>query len=128
MEGAGAACPNDLLIGRRQSARYRLDMSARLVAAHENLRVQLEDISTGGAGIRLMHPRKLTTGYLHWIGLRAFGRVVWQNDLRCGLQFDEPLSERCLRQTIEFGEMIVNDASDKYGRLASAWVHGPGDW
>ena len=128
MEGAGAACPNDLLIGRRQSTRHRLDMSARLVAAHENLRVQLEDISASGACIRLMHPRRLSAGRLHWLGLTAFARIVWQNDLRCGLQFDEPLSEECLRQTLEFGEMIVNDPSEKYLRLASAWVHGPGDW
>jgi hypothetical protein len=128
MEGTAAACANDLMIGRRQATRHKLDVSARLIAAHDNLRVQLEDISTGGACVRLMHPRRLTEGRLCWLQFEAFGRIVWQNDLRCGLQFEDPITEECLRRTIEFGEMIVKDATDKYLRLASAWVHGPGDY
>jgi len=128
MEGVAAVCAKDLLIGRRQSARHKLDMSARLVAAHDNLRVQLEDISAHGACVRLMHPRRLATGRLCWLRFRSFGRIVWQNDLRCGLAFDEPLTEECLRQTLEFADKIGCDATDKYGKLASAWVHGPGDW
>lgn len=128
MDGATAACRNDLLIGRRASTRHKLDMSARLITAHDNVRVQLEDVSSTGACIKLMHPRRLVAGRLCWLQFDSYARVVWQSELRCGVEFAEPLSDECLRQTVEFGELMVKDASDKYVRLASAWVHGPGDW
>ena len=128
MEAAAGFYPNDLLIGRRQANRHRLNMAARLIAAHQNMRVQLEDISASGACIRLMRPGSLHDGHLCWLNFRAFARVVWRSDLRYGLRFDEPLSDDCLRRTAEFDELIGEGAGDKYGRLASAWVHGPGDW
>lgn len=128
MEAAAGICPNDLLIGRRRVNRHRLNMAARLIAAQENLRVQLEDLSASGACIRLMRPGSLRAGHLSWLNFRAFARVVWRSDLRYGLAFDETLTDECLRRTAEFDNLIGKDTNDKYGRLASAWVHGPGDW
>lgn len=121
-------CAEEALIGRRVSQRHRLDISARLVGGANNLRVQMEDISASGACVRLMHPRKLADGKLCWLNFAVYARVVWNDGIRCGLVFDEPLDEDCLKQTIEFGQLAIKDKSDKFLRLASAWVHGPGDW
>jgi len=127
-EKLDANCAEEALIGRRVSQRHKLDISARLIGGANNLRVQMEDISASGACVRLMHPQKLADGRLCWLSFAVYARVVWNDGIRCGLIFDEPLHEDCLKQTIEFGQLAIKDNSDKFLRLASAWVHGPGDW
>ncbi|MGX7953368.1 PilZ domain-containing protein [Tsuneonella sp. HG249] len=122
------ACHVEELIGRRESTRHRVDLSARFVSSQVSLRVQLEDISTTGACIRLKCPRKLEAGRLFWLNSKAFGRIIWQNDLRCGVAFDEPLRDDVVEQALQFAELMANDTTEKFGKLASAWVHGPGDW
>lgn len=116
------------LIGRRLANRHRLDLSARLVAPCLSLRVQLEDISATGTCVRFMQPCAFESGRLSWLGFAAFVTAVWRTELRCGMMFVDPLSDECLRRTIEFGALVGSGPADKYGRLASAWVHGPGDW
>ena len=128
MNGGAALSREEILVGRRQHLRHRLDLSARLIGPDSNVRVQIEDISTGGACIRLIRPLAFDSARLCWLNFAVFGTVKWRQELRCGLMFDEPLSEECLAQTIEFGELITSDRTDKFLRLASAWVHGPGDW
>ena len=88
----------------------------------------LEDLSVSGACLRLQHPRPLATAKLCWLGFEVFGRSVWNDGIRCGMVFEEPLSEACLAQSIEFGRLHKQDAGDRFARLASAWVYGPGDW
>ncbi len=122
------AAADDLLVGRREDLRHRLDLSARFVTPGANTRVQLEDISASGACIRLKQARPLEDGRLCWLNFAMFARVVWKGDIRCGLRFEEPLSAECLAQTIEFGELMTGDAGDRFLRLATAWTHGPGDW
>ena len=128
VEQLEATCAEEAQIGRRVSQRHRLEISARLIGGANNLRVQMEDISASGACVRLMHPQKLSDGKLCWLSFAVFARVMWNDGIRCGLVFDEPLAEDCLKQTVEFGQRAITDNSDKFLRLASAWVHGPGDW
>ena len=128
VEQLEANCAEEAQIGRRVSQRHRLDISARFIGGGDNLRVQMEDISASGACVRLMHPQKLADGRLCWLNFAVYVRVVWNDGIRCGLVFDEPLAEDCLKQTVEFGQLAIKDNSDKFLRLASAWVHGPGDW
>lgn len=125
MHCLAVASDEDRLIGRRQSVRHPVDLAARIVLPGANLRVQLEDISLHGACIRLMHPRAFEAARLCWLQFQAFGQIVWRHELRCGIAFSDPLPEEWLDQTVEFGELAVDDASEKYLRLASAWVHGP---
>ena len=122
------ACREEELIGRRESTRHRVDLSARFVSSHVNMRVQLEDISATGACIRLKAPRKLEAGRLFWLSAQAFGRIIWRKDLRCGIVFDEPLSDDAVEQATHFAALMAKDPTEKFGKLASAWVHGPGDW
>lgn len=128
IEACEAIFAEDALIGRRISQRHRLDISARLIGGSLNLRVQMEDISASGACVRLMNPQAVPDGRLCWLSFAVYARVVWNDGIRCGLVFDEHLTDECLQQTVEFGQLATKDNSDKFLRLASAWVHGPGDW
>lgn len=119
---------DDLLVGRRIATRSRIDLAGRYVCVAANVRVQVEDISSTGACMRLMRPQTLTEGTLGWLGFTHFGRVVWNDGFRCGLSFDEPVSQECLQRTVEFSRLSSDDAGDRFARLASAWAHGPGDW
>ncbi len=116
------------LIGRRASSRHPIDLAARFVSAGVNVRVQLEDISATGACIRLMSHRPLGEGRLLWLNYEQFVRPVWQADLQCGLEFDQRLDADRLRRTLEFGEADLDKSVSTMRRLASAWVHGPGDY
>ena len=78
--------------------------------------------------MRLMYPRCLCEGRLQWLDYSCFVVMVWQAELRCGLRFVDPLDVACLRRTLEFGETSHRGGADTLRRLASAWVHGPGDW
>jgi hypothetical protein len=118
----------DVMIGRRDATRHPVGIAARFLAHEVNVRVQLEDISASGACIRLLHPRALAAGRLCWLDFEIFGQVVWQRDERCGLKFDERLTPDCLRRTLEFADRAARDTDDRYRRLASAWVHGLGDY
>jgi hypothetical protein len=117
-----------VLVGRRESQRHRLDIAARIVSSSASLRVQLEDISLTGACVRLMVPQKIADGRLSWLNFNCFARVVWNDGLRCGLVFDEEINGEWLKQTVDFGRLANKDKGDRFVKLASAWVHGPGDW
>lgn len=118
----------ETLIGRRVTSRFPIDLAARFIAPGINIRLQFEDVSASGACMRLMYPRCLTEGRLQWLDYSCFVEVIWQAELRCGLRFVDPLDVACLRRTLEFGESSHRGGEDTLRRLASAWVHGPGDW
>lgn len=118
----------ETLIGRRINSRIRIDLAARFIAPGINIRLQFEDVSVSGACMRLMHPRRLTEGRVQWLDYSVFVETIWQAELRCGLRFADPLDDGCLDRTLEFGEASDRGGQDTLRRVASAWVHGPGDW
>lgn len=118
---------DDLAIGRRQSTRHPLQLSGRFVTGAENVRVWIEDISETGAAVRLMHAHPIAPGRLSWLGFEQFADIAWQRDARCGLHFAAPLPSEWLTQTLDCGDRIAN-GDRRMQRLASAWVHGPGDY
>jgi hypothetical protein len=128
MASTASRAVDEVLIGRRQNSRHPIDLSARIVAHGFSLRVQLEDLSATGACIRLMHPRRITGARLRWLHYEWPCVVVWQSGLRCGLAFEEALAPECLKQTLAFGEQASGITGDRFKRLASAWVFGPGDY
>lgn len=117
------------MIGRRQNCWHPVDLAARFVCADLNIRLQLTDISPTGASARLSHPRNLREGRLLWLDYACFVSVVWQTELQCGFRFEERLPADQLRRTLEFGGAATADtATATLRKLASAWVHGPGDY
>ncbi|MGN3974276.1 PilZ domain-containing protein [Tsuneonella sp. SYSU-LHT278] len=118
----------EALIGRRQNCRHPIDLAARFVSSDLNIRLQLADISPTGASARLIHPRTLREGRLLWLDYACLVSVVWQAGLQCGFRFEERLETDQLRRTLEFGEAAAGTATVTLRKLASAWVHGPGDY
>jgi hypothetical protein len=77
---------------RRCEARLRVRLVARLVALSGIQTVQLNDLSRNGAGITLAEPLKVgKTVLLQWRSLDHFATVIWTNQDRCGVQFEEPI-------------------------------------
>lgn len=80
---------------QRRSSRFRVIISAKLVTTTDEHSVTLRDLSATGAlaeGSRLPPTGKdviLTRG-----SLEAFARIVWNDGVRCGLEFDEPIPDR----------------------------------
>ena len=75
-DGSAALSRVEVLVGRRRYPRHRLDLWARLVTADANVRVQLEDISNGGACIRLSSPLAIDGARLCWLNFEVYGRAV----------------------------------------------------
>jgi hypothetical protein len=68
----------------------------------------LVDISATGARLRFDNlPNRDDEGFLKVEGLNMFAIVRWQNDIECGVQFDEPLSQA---QVIALRREVVNGA------------------
>jgi hypothetical protein len=79
---------------QRRSPRSRVLLSARLVTTTDSFSVKLRDLSARGAraeGDRL--PPLGTDVIVERGALNAFATIVWSKDGRCGLAFDEPLSD-----------------------------------
>jgi hypothetical protein len=80
--------------GRRSDSRSRVQADARLETVASSKRACLNDISRGGASVTTDLPlRRGTDVFLHWGEIHAFATVVWLDGDRCGLKFDEPLSD-----------------------------------
>lgn len=83
---------------RRLATRYKVKMDCRLHVGDRSLTAVLEDISLGGAGIRLPN---VVSSYCSFEGLRfqivdvgfLRSRMRWKNDRRAGIQF-EPTAHR----------------------------------
>ena len=106
----------------------QLCIPARLVAFDGNQRIQLDDLSASGARVRLLKPQAVSAGTLKWLGFEAFVQVVWQEGLRCGLGFEAAIPQEWLQETREFARGLGEERAAGFRKLASAWVHGPGDW
>ena len=80
------------MIGRRTNQRARLQLAAMLEGTTRAYRVLLRNLSATGAmleGEELPPPGRMVA--LKRPDLDAFGTVVWTENGRCGLHFDERL-------------------------------------
>jgi len=89
------------LLGRRQDARLRVELRARLIMLDGTMRAVLADLARFGA--RLYAPDSgLGPGreaVIAWEEFEAFGEVRWTDGLYLGLRFDEPLAKAVLMAT-----------------------------
>ena len=79
----------------RRNSRFRVMLSAKLVTTTDEHPVTLRDLSATGAlaeGKRL--PPSGKDVVVRRGALEAFARVVWNDGLRCGLEFDEQIPDR----------------------------------
>lgn len=81
------------IVGRRESQRARLHLTALLEGTTRAYRVLLRNLSSTGAmveGSDLPPVGRMVALKRH--GLDAFGTIVWAREGCCGLHFDEPLA------------------------------------
>lgn len=87
---------------QRQNARFRVLLTAKLVTTTDEHPVKVRDLSSTGArleGGRLPAPG--TDVILRRGSLEAFATVMWRDGQQCGLELDEPLSEREILEQIK---------------------------
>jgi hypothetical protein len=74
--------------------------------------VRLRDLSRTGAGLLLdVLPAIGTIVVLSWRNLEILATVVWAQDGRCGLQFDEPIPLEYILLARRLSENYLWDAS-----------------
>lgn len=80
--------------GRRADAREPVLLSAALLSMGSSRPIMLSDVSKTGAQLRVHEPIQI--GQEVWIKVppaEVFGEVIWVDEDRCGIAFDEPLSD-----------------------------------
>jgi hypothetical protein len=78
----------------RGGPRVRVLINARLITTTDEQPVKLRDISVGGALVECEHSFAVGKDVILRRGSsEVFARIVWSNGNRCGLQFEEPMTE-----------------------------------
>ena len=78
----------------RDGPRLRVLINARLITTSDEQPVKLRDISAGGALVHSEHSFAAGKDVILRRGsTELFARIAWANGNRCGLQFEEPLTE-----------------------------------
>lgn len=78
----------------RDGPRVRVLINARLITTTDEQPVKLRDISAGGTLVESEQP--MTAGkdvILRRGSTEVFARIVWANGNRCGLQFEEAMTD-----------------------------------
>ncbi len=108
----------DVPVGRREDPRVRVSLAARLDTVTGTQAVRLNNLSRGGASICTDAPLKRGSNViLRWRDLEVFGTVTWVEGARCGLKFDEPLSDD---QVLLARSLSDNGAAVQRADLAAA--------
>ena len=104
---------DDVLL-RRQHARLRLGIPARLETLEGRYPVRLVDLSHGGAQIEMESEAPVREGVLSWMLFETFGIAAWQDGASVGLTFDRPLSRTALRMTRDKAPEIFREAARNF--------------
>ncbi len=79
-------------LGRRGAPRQRVLLGARLVTIVDEHEVRIRDLSTTGARVEGDVPAAGTDVMVQRGTHELFGRIVWSDGRRGGIEFEEPLS------------------------------------
>ena len=115
---------------RRQHARLRLGMPARLETLEGQQPVRLVDLSQSGAQVVLEHPHEVRRAVLCWLDFEAFGIVAWREDDHVGLEFEELVPMDQLFETRQRAPDVVRaETMGDYGAARDfvAGTFNPGD-
>lgn len=90
--GLGGALdhPPEDLVDRRAARRSSLRIAASWIDCAGECAVVINNISTGGARVRVPLERDLFPGSLCWRGLDVPATPVWRRGREYGLSFDQP--------------------------------------
>ena len=86
--------------GRRNDSRLRLALPAELITLDGRGPAQIENLSRSGARIATaLAVKPGRSGFLRWLDHEVFATVRWCAGGRCGVVFDDLLSEQDLIRT-----------------------------
>lgn len=112
-------------IGRRESRRVRVYIPASIETLHGNHAAELTSLSCTGAAISLQSVPKLSADLVLRCGsLEAFCTVVWVKPGRCGLHFDEPITETEVLSARQTSDQLPASQQAQRMAAAKAWVEG----
>ena len=110
---------------RRDFARLRLGVPAVLQTLDAKLKVEIVDISQGGA--HLVLPSKDSFAkecLLVWLRYEAFGEVSWREGAHIGIRFEEPISHKAILATRKNAEAILGQDAVQTKDEAKRWAQG----
>ncbi len=116
-------------VGRREAARLRLSIPARLVTLYDTRRCILVDLSRTGAQVGLQSPLRQDEGiFLQVAGIDQFGsivrRIVRQNGGINGVEFETPLTDEQVIALRRYSESLVAEERQALRDEVRAWVSG----
>jgi hypothetical protein len=110
---------------RRNDARARLKLPARLVLLYGSCSCTVADISRKGACVVTDYSLKVGDhGVLQRHGLDHFFMVHWVRDDRCGLSFDEVVPKETILRLRQLAENLESDAKEQLREFGREWVEG----
>lgn len=112
--------------GRRKAEREPVLLSAAMLTLGYSRPVVLINVSTTGARLRV--PEPMRRGQEVWLKIppaEIFGTVAWASEDRCGVKFDEPLSDEELDQLRSQGNLTMVTGQSRETQLAAEdWTSG----
>ena len=112
-------------VGRRESRRVRVYLPASIQTLQGTQAAELTSLSCTGAAISLQNVPKLSADLVLKCGsLEAFCNVVWVKPGRCGLQFDEPITETEVLSARQTSDHLPASQHAQRMAAAKAWVEG----
>ncbi len=115
----------DTKMPRRDFDRLSLGVPAVLQTLDARLRVEIVNISQGGA--QLILPSKDNFArecLLMWLRFEAFGEVSWREGANIGIRFEEPISHLAILATRKNAEAILQQDGNAAKDEAQRWAQG----
>jgi hypothetical protein len=89
----------------RRDGRIPVSVPAELELARGSTDCSIEDISMGGARIRLhIPPKQGTLAILRFGGYQVFGAIAWAKGHCCGMKFDNRIPKEVVFLLRDFGK------------------------
>jgi hypothetical protein len=117
--------PAETKVGRRDDQRARVNLAARIVTVAGTRFVRINNLSRGGAAITGETPLKRGADVvLRWSGIEAFASVTWVAGCRCGLMFDEPISDEAVLIARSLSDHRESQQRAEQRTVARDFAHG----
>lgn len=109
----------------RGYARLALGVPATLQTLDARLKVEIVDISQGGAHVVLPSKDAYAKDcLLSWLRFEAFGTVAWREGAHIGIAFDESLSHATIFETRKNAASILEEEAAQVEKEARNWAQG----
>ena len=111
--------------GRRGAARGAVSLAASMQTTGTYLTIEIVEISATGARLRgAALPAEGQFVLLRAGPLDLFGEVVWHRGDLCGIHFDEPLDDPCVKRMRRDNRVASINVTSADRQAAEDWASG----